>query len=137
MKKRKLKAYMRSIAALYGCKVKFVKPGGGLANLDGSIIVGMGKSKKQAISTFCHELAHHCNQIDAIYPRYHRTYNKSNSWFNRKKLEKSAKYAYRAEAYTEKRGRKICKTWFPKVKYQSFYDGDEYSKGFLYGYYYR
>jgi hypothetical protein len=138
MKRKKLKIYFQQIAALYGCKVIFNNNhNGGFANLDGSIEVGIKGPKDTIISVFCHELAHHCNQIDHIYPRYHQSKSKGENWFDPKKLTKSVRYAYRAEQYTDRRGKKICKTWFPGVKFCSFYNGSDYSKGFMLGYLYR
>lgn len=134
MKRRKLYEYIRRIAKLYGATVKFKKFSGGFANHNGTLTVGTDVAKKEVVSTFCHELAHHMNLIDGKYKDYH---DGSYAWMDRKDVEKSVKYAYKAEVYTDKRGKKLCKQWFPGVKYRVGYDGSQYSKGFLFGYYYR
>lgn len=76
----------------------------------------------------------YADQFDHIYPRYHQSKPKGKNWFDPKKLTKSVRYAYRAEQYTDRRGKKICKTWFSGVKFCSFYNGSDYSQGFMLGY---
>lgn len=133
MPTRKLKAYFKRIAKLYGCKVKFDKDEiGGSAPLKGTIIIGTQADNVEMIGTFCHELAHHCNQIDKKYKKYHTP---GGGWFNKDKYKQSIAYAYAAEVYTEKRAKKLCKMWFPGTKYVTFYNKDRFSQGFLYGYY--
>jgi len=136
MTHRKLKNYMVSIAKLYGARVIFEEGMTGTAELDGRIRVGTGGSKAYFISTFCHELGHHVNQIDGKYPIYHAGPN-SRAWSKVEKmsLEWRIAYAYRAEAYTDKVAKKLCATWFPGVKFSGYYNGDAQSKAFMYGYY--
>lgn len=128
---------MKRIARFYRCKVSFTPGGGGTADLKGKIFVGVDVTKSFMISAFCHELAHHLNQQDKIYPRYHRSSGQSGNeaWLDRSDYWGSIEYAYRAEAYTDRRGKKLCKQWFPKIKFYAFYTGSKYSRGFMYGYY--
>jgi len=131
MKEKELKEYMRNIAKLYGCKVSFRDISGGFFDGKGRITVGTKCSERGIVSSFCHELAHHCNQIDGKFSRYHN----GDGWLDRSNIIKSCNYAYRAERYTDLRGREICRTWFPYVRYEMAYDNSPHSKGFLLGYF--
>lgn len=135
MSKRKLKNYMVSIAKLYGAKVIFEDGEGGSAELDGRIRVGIRGSNRHVISTFCHELTHHINQVDGKYPIYHQTPGYSWKTVRHMSPEWTINYAYRAEMYTDRNAKKLCALWFPGVKYHGFYMGDRASKAFVRGYY--
>lgn len=126
-----LKLYMRQIAALYGCKVRFVNDIVSSASLKGHINVGLINTPNNFVSSFCHELAHHCNQIDGKFKKYH---DRSFSWFNPNNLEKSIDYALKAERYTDHRGKMLCKQWFPEFDYIETYQYKN-SWQFLYNYY--
>lgn len=136
MKRRKLLRYCEDIAKLYGASVKWM-PGdnGGYWNLNSVIYVSKDADNSRVISIFCHELAHYLNYVEGKYPLYHKSFN--NFLNNFKSLSQGVAYAHRAESYTEQRGKKICKQFFPKTKYQSWYKaGNKESLGFLYGYYF-
>jgi hypothetical protein len=135
MTKSRLKAYMRQIAALYGCKVHFTRSfAGGFAHLDGNIAVGLKSvPADQFITVFCHELAHHCNQIDGRFKLYHHP---DQLWFNPKKIKDSFNYAYRAEQFTDRVGRELCSVWFPQIEYTTAYTGSKRSRMLLYRYYF-
>lgn len=130
------KVQMKLIASFYGCKVKFTNyDGGGRWELD-YIEVGPADTRNKIYTVFCHELAHFINWKTDKYPLYHTTLQhttimRRQSWTT----EQYARYALRAELYTETIGKKICNEWFPKIQYKGWYKNRRYCKEFLFGYY--
>lgn len=114
--------YCRSIAKMYGCKVEFTnKICGGLFWVGkGRITVSTNGDQSEIIDVFCHELAHFLNACNDKFPLYHNyQYLYLVGLFKNKK--KLCAYAHRAEVYTEKVGKRLCKTYFPGTLYRAFY----------------
>lgn len=136
--KKSTKKYCDKIAELYGVHVIWVKGHGG-CYYPGSNIICVGKSAndRMVISTFCHEMGHFLNFINQKYAKYHNA-----SDFRRRFKTKNAavRYALKAELYTDKVGRKFCKTWFPGVRYHAGYKDNKYFfdllKKYLFGTYF-
>ena len=130
-----LKKAMRQIAGFYGCKVRFKDQLGG-AWAGPYIVVGTLGNMTVQVSVFAHELAHFINWKTGRYPRYHdpKTFNTFHKRF--KHLGQAVRYALNAEIFTEIEGKKLCKEWFPKIKYITSYRDNQSSYHFLLGYYF-
>lgn len=123
MPSRKLIKYCQDIADLYRVKLHWMEGSFGMY-LPGTnkIFVGVDAPDSVVISIFCHELGHYENFLTGKYARYHR----SGDFRKRFKFKRSAaKYALKAELYTEKVGRRLCKEWFPGVRYHQAYRWNE------------
>jgi hypothetical protein len=96
--------------------------------------MGTSGSTSEIISVFCHELAHYKNDLEGKYPVYHR--EDSCKAIKRMGVKRYAKYALKAEIYTEREGKKLAKIWFPTYKYSIVYKNTSYYEGFMYGYYF-
>lgn len=124
---------LKLIAKLHGVKLSFNNTMQGGVYWNGHITVGSKATNQQLINIFCHELAHFKNDLEGKYPVYHRMCAKKA--IQRMGLQRYVNYALKAEIYTDKIGKKICKDWFPKVKYTDGYKDNEYYRGFMYGYF--
>lgn len=127
---KKTKKYCEAIAKLHGAKLTWIEGDWGFY-LPGTnrIHVGGTGPDKVVISIFCHELGHYQNFLNEKYPRYHNGTN----WPRKFKSKRgAARYALRAELYTEKVGRRLCKQYFPEVKYQQNYQDSERWFNFMY-----
>lgn len=124
---------MRKISREYGVKISFRgNVEGGLYDA-GKITIGTGTTNADLIDTFCHELGHFLNDIEGRYKLYHR--HDSEYGIKRMGYSRYAKYALKAELYTEKRGRELAKKWFPLHKFKASYRNTEYWRGFFFGYF--
>lgn len=121
--KIKTKQYLKSIAKMYGAKLTFGKGQYGYY-IPGTnkIFVGTSGTRRTTVSIFCHELSHYFNFLDGKYAKYHRAGNFAKKFKSKKR---AARYALDAELYTDKRGRRVCKQYFPTVKYTSHYKDNE------------
>lgn len=122
--------YMRSLAKLYGAQITFKAnklnvgddygfDNGGIYDSDKMRITIYGVdhfNTDQIVSAFCHELGHHVNKLNNKFYYYH---NNDSSFTNN--LSIKLNYAFRAEQYTDKIGRQLCKIWFPNTKYIATY----------------
>lgn len=127
-----LRNYIREICKLHGCTVKFDRNEGG-SSWKKKIFVGTLSSDKDCIDIFCHEFAHYKNFVEGKFPIYHR--EEDNITIKRMGLRRYAAYTLRAEIYTEKVGRELCKIWFPKHKFVAEYRNTRFWKGYVLGYY--
>jgi hypothetical protein len=123
----------RDIAKLHGAKLIFVDSLKGGRYWNGIIVMGRKGSLKEQINIFCHELGHFKNDLEDKYPVYHQIDAKKA--IKKMGFKAFVDYALRAEIYTDKVGKQLCKIWFPKYKYEIAYSYTEYWKGFMYGYY--
>jgi len=130
---QRLKRYIKDIAKLHGCKITFVNDAGGGRYWKNKIWVGIKTTDRELISTFCHELAHHKNTIEGKHGIYHST-DYSSDGVKKYGINRYADIMLKAEVYTEKVGKEICKIWFPGVKYDVAYKNDEYWRGWTRGY---
>lgn len=116
--------------------MKFSKDPGG-AYYGKWIEVGESTSMSCVLSSFCHELAHFINWKTGKYPVYHdprREFQRFRDVFPTP--ESRARYALRAELYTDRQGKKLLKEWFPRIKYMQGYQDTKECYEFLHGYYY-
>jgi len=69
---------------------------------------------------FSHEMGHVFNFRNKKYYKYNRYVGKE---YTKRFLKKDSavKYALRAEIYTDKVGKRLCKKWFPNIKYKGSY----------------
>jgi hypothetical protein len=128
-----LKNYLKEISKIYNVRLVFKPKTGGGVYWKNKITIDSNLSKNETIDIFCHELAHYFNDIENKYPAYHK--KDACKVIEKMGLKKYANYALEAELYTEKRGKQICKVWFPKHKYKYSYFKNDYWRGFFYGYY--
>ncbi len=128
---KKTKKQCEAIAKLHGAKLTWIEGDWGFY-LPGTnrIHVGGTGTDKVVISIFCHELGHYQNFLNGKYPRYHSGTNWPRKF--RKKKRAAARYALKAELYTEKVGRRLCRRYFPAVKYQQNYQDSERWFNFMY-----
>lgn len=121
--KKKTRKYCNEIAKLYGVQLTWTKSTEGwYFSGTNHVFVGYKQTDRMAISTFCHEMAHYLNFINQKYPLYHNNVD-FRKYFKTKNA--GARYALRAELYTDKVGKKFCKLWFPKIKYYAWYKDDK------------
>lgn len=128
-----LKKYLKEICKIYKVRLVYNDKIDGGVYWKNKITLGKHLSKKDLIDIFCHELGHYFNDIENKYPLYHK--EDSSEAIKKMGVKKYASYALEAELYTEKRGKKISKIWFPNHKYKSSYFRNSYWKGFFNGYY--
>ena len=133
MTRKELISYMRKISREYGVKISFRGNVEGGFYDAGKITIGKCSSKSELIDTFCHELGHYLNDIEGKYKLYHRY----GSQYGIRKIghRRYARYALKAELYTERRGRELSKKWFPLHKFKASYHDTEYWRGFFCGFY--
>lgn len=129
-----LEKYIKAICRIYGVKIRINPNRADGSYWAGCIHLGTQGSTSEVISLFCHELAHYKNDVEGKYPIYHR--EDSNKTVKRIGIRRYAKYALKAEIYTEKEGKSLAKIWFPKYKYRVQYTLSPYYEGFMYGYYF-
>lgn len=124
----------RQIAGFYGCKMKFKKGIGGVWYGKHIDLDTQSYSFEHLVSLFCHELGHFVNWKTGKYPIYHnpKNFNKMHTLFP--DYGRLVRYSLNAEIYTEKVGKRLCKEWFPDVKYLIYYKNTRYCYEFLYGY---
>jgi hypothetical protein len=117
--KKSTRKYCDSIAKFYGVNVTWTKgEEGWYIPGTNKIIVGTRANDTESISVFCHEMAHYLNFVNGKYAAYH-----SGGDFRKRFKTKTAgaRYALKAELYTDKVGRRFCKMWFPEIKYKTWY----------------
>lgn len=125
--------YFRDIAKIYQCKLTLrdeIAFGGWLRD---RIWLGTRGTLSEVASCFCHELAHYRNWLEGKYPAYHREIEVE--VIERWGLGRYCHYALEAEIYTDRRGKELCREWFPGVRYEESYRRNNYWRGFVYGYY--
>lgn len=115
-------SYLRQVAKCYGMKAHFIKMGpleGGYANLDGSFVVNNDQDLLNMAGCFFHELAHELNREEGKFKHYHNP----KLWKRGSKADRKliARTAWRAEVYTDKRGKKLMEEWMPGYKYNTIY----------------
>lgn len=133
---RSQKDTLRLIASFYGCRVKFKGTNSGYWTGTEVILVGKCDTLSGTLSIFFHELTHFINWKLKRYPTYHnpKNFGKLAKKFKSKSL--AITYALKAELFTDKEGKKLCKEWFPSIKYKSYYSDTKYCYRFLYHYYF-
>lgn len=129
---------LRDIAEYYGCRVHFTN-GFGSYFTGKSILLGQPRDFKDLVSSFCHELSHYIQSQTGKFPIY---YNRKRGNYRQDMMKFGgvrgfAAYALRAELYTDKVGKKLCKEWFHGVKYQGGYRNTVACREFLVGFYIR
>lgn len=127
---KKTKKELESIAKFYGAKLTWIVGDWGFY-IPGSNKIHVGGTGNDRIvkSIFFHELGHFMNFVNQKYPRYHS----STTWTRKFKTKRgAARYALRAELYTEKVGRRLMKQWYPKEKYKQNYRDNRFWFEFLY-----
>ncbi len=124
MTHKEIKRYCEALAGLYGVNLTWLK-GDWAFYFSGTnrIAVGTKMNKREIISAFCHELGHYINFLDEKYYNYHSNYK--GKYFGFKTVNRAARYALKAEIYTDKVGKLLCEQWFPGVKYQRWYYNNE------------
>lgn len=127
--------YLRRIAKVYGCRVKFSNYPGGCHRGNGQIEIGWDSSKARLISVFCHELGHHLNTQNKKYPIFHSNLSVRSMIKKLGSFDRAVDYSLKAEIYTEKVGKELCGIWFPKIKYEGWYKNARYCRSFIMGLY--
>lgn len=130
------KRLLRQIASFYGCKVKFEHRPGGVF-IGKYIKIGYKGTRREIFSIFCHELAHFINWKTGRYPIYHNPKNFDNFHKCFRSYGQLVRYSLNAEIFTDKQGAKLCKEWFPGIKYEILYKNTKLCYEFLAGYYFR
>jgi hypothetical protein len=133
-----IRKYMKDISKIYGVKLKFEENRLGGVFYGDTIVVGLkGSSKSGIISVFCHELGHYILWQNGKYSKYHnpKYFGKIQKQFQH--YGQLVRYCLNAEIATEKKGKDLCKEWFPTVKYKTYYKDTKLCYEFLYGYYFR
>ena len=126
--------YLDTIAKLYGAKVIFtLGPEEGSYDTHGTITMSICGEFNRVISVFCHELGHHQNRLTGKFPLLHNQKTLSRLVEILGSTDKAIEYGVKAEIYTEKVGKQICKDWFPEIKFIAFYKDNAYSRGFFAG----
>lgn len=118
---KQLKEKCERLAREYGAELTWVKGEYGYY-IPGTnkIAVGNTGSSRSTTIIFCHELGHYKNYLDGKYYKYHHL--KGPKFMRRFKTKDAlVKYALKAEMYTDKVGRRLCKKHFPGVKYKASY----------------
>lgn len=95
------------------------------------IAVGMTGSKQAVATIFSHEMGHVFNFRNKKYYKYHRFVGKQ---YTRrfKKKHSAVDYALKAELYTDRVGRRLCKKWFPDIKFRATYKYNDAYYNYLY-----
>lgn len=124
---------LKQIAKIYGVKIKLTNKSRGGFYWDNTIYLSKNMNSKDTLDVFFHELAHYKNDIENKYPLYHHV--SSSKLIRIYGIKWFCRYALKAEIYTDKIGKNLCKIWFPKHKYEISYKNDNYNYGFLRGYY--
>lgn len=130
MNKKLLKEF-QIIAEFYGTTIQLESNIGVIAcyNLTKHVIV-MDKDqikRTDIYSIFFHELAHHCNIIDKKFIDYHTP----KYYMNKRQVA----IGYRAELYTDKKGKEIMSWFYPDKEYISHYNNSRKSKIAYYNYF--
>lgn len=122
MTKKQIKARCEEIAREAGAKLTWIKGGQYGYYIPGTnkIFVSQTGSVRSIATIFCHELGHYKNFLSGKYYKYHHYKGKP---FTRRFKTKDAlvRYALKAEIYTDKVGRRLCKQYFPDIKYKANY----------------
>lgn len=109
---------LRKIAKEFGLKLWFTKQfsiSGEYHTGDDRAVVNLDNAFDHVASTFFHELGHHLDYHKGLYP----------SFYGSTPLYKQRRIALKAERHADKIGKKLCKKYFPKVKYHDSYKSDE------------
>lgn len=108
---------LRKIAKQYGLKLWFrdVEFSGEYHVGFDRAVVSLNKPSYQVISTFFHELGHHLDYHNGKYP----------SFYQSTPLYKQRRVALKAELSADRLGQKLCKKYFPKIKYHTSYRTEE------------
>lgn len=129
---RKLKKKCEKIAQEAGARLTWIEGQHGFY-IPGTnkIFVGNTGSDQDTISIFCHELGHYKNYLNRKYYKYHHLKGKA---FMRRFKTKDAvvRYALKAELYTDKVGRRLCKKLFPGVTFKAGYKNNRKFYNMLY-----
>jgi hypothetical protein len=125
------KQEIKAIAKLFGVKLSFVpRPDfSGSYNCMGGINIGewhLGYRQVDLLySTFFHELQHYIAHCSEKFFAYHST---PAFGVKTKESMRIYKIALRAERWTDKEARKLCKKWKPNVRYWPGYRYVKYSR---------
>jgi hypothetical protein len=122
-----LKKHLKEIAKKYGTKTYFYKKlecSGYAFPWKKKLFVRIGydnrpETQNWIIMTFFHELGHNIDYKNGIYKKY-------NSGFFGPEYAK--KYALKAEQHADMTGEKLCKKYFPKIKWIPSYRNKEDKK---------
>ena len=109
---------LRRIAKEHGLKLWFVPSlgaGGEYCVGEDRAVVLLDHTAAQLISIFFHELGHHVDYHAGLYPSYYRD----------TPLYRQRRIALRAERHADAVGKKLCRKYFPKVKYQKSYHTED------------
>lgn len=126
MNKKQAKQKCEQIAREYGAKLTWVKGKDFGYYIPGTnkIFVAKDSSVNSLIIVFCHELGHYDNYLTGKYYKYHHLKGKR---FMRtfKKKKSLVRYALKAELYTDKVGKRLCKQFFPDITYKGSYKNNK------------
>lgn len=110
----KLRKKLHKIAKEYKVKLRFrefVSFGGDWYY--GTIRISIkNTTKREIISNFFHELGHHIDYTNKLYPSF---YNSKSSWAKLRRI------SLKAERHADKVGQQLCKKYFPKIKFMRSY----------------
>lgn len=110
---------LRRIAKLYGMKLRFKPSVGFEAEYwfgEQTAMVQLDNSSQELISNFFHELGHHIDYTSGLF----RTFYDSRS-----PLYVQRKISLRAERHADLVGERLCKQYFPKIKFRRSYRSPE------------
>lgn len=111
----RLRLRLRRIAKSYGLKLWFKQSLGfsGEYHVGSDLaIVQYDDPADKVISTFFHELGHHLDYHNGLFKTFYDNYAP---------LYKMRPTALKAERHADEVGRKLCKKYFPKIKYEKSY----------------
>ncbi len=74
---KELKNYIKDIAKIHQCTVRFIPNSLGGRYHNSHIDIGIKMTNREIIQIFCHELAHHKNTIEGKHKVYHKICNAS------------------------------------------------------------
>jgi len=119
--KKLFKEQCEAIARAHNVKLSWIKGEYGfyIPNTN-RITVGTSGTIATTARIFSHEMGHVFNFRNKKYYKYNRYVGKE---YTKRFLKKDSavKYALRAEIYTDKVGKRLCKKWFPNIKYKGSY----------------
>lgn len=124
---------LKAICKAYNVKLKITSKSSGGFYWKDTIYLSKYLKHKDYLDVFFHELAHYKNDIENRFPLYHKV--SSSKLIKKMGIRRFCRYALKAEIYTDKVGKELCKLWYPKHKYTISYKNDNYNYGFLRGYY--
>lgn len=130
--KKQIKKQCEAIAREHNVQLSWMKGKNGyyIPNTN-KIAVGTSGTNQQILNIFSHEMGHVFNFRQKKYYKYHRFIGKK--YTRRFKTKHAAvRYALKAEIYTDTVGRRLCKKWFPGVKYTRTYKYNDSYYSYMY-----